>query len=660
MPGVIMENGGPNGERTDHDRTTGANGVNGVVGGDGPHHAPDTGKASATAGDGIGKAANGGQVAAAGQGTSLEPASQTQQISSENQSRMNDLPDEIIHITQGFIPLSLLLSRLAQSSHNAVQDKIADLAKMQLPASAVNGNSSHAGTSPDDVSSDNIRKKKALLDFAQDMHAKWVKALVITEWSRKGDLVSKLIDLKFHIDQQRLLYDSALGNMINVKRDLTFARMPPPDLKTALQILSTGTAPWLPDVSFSHCRQLGHNLTNFQLQYIEPPPLTLKEQAKWTNDLDTLLSLRLNLDDYDKIPHQFKDYEINSGRVTFKVPGEFEVDLTIADEDFEKQFWFIDFRFSFKPSPSSLPDTLRSFLEGCVNEALEKDGLEGCYQFLHEFVLTFKINEIKRQAIQLSRSSWTGTLAIEPLNRALAIQYWTSRTQPTSPKSWILLAIHNRPKQNGGADNKSSSYLVPKWYRDNKEVQDVSIPMDTDDLSAESLLRTVVGLHIEFLLTSIHEKLQAAPRFKNREAGMALHIDKSDPTASYIETQVGFSAKVSLLMEPTTGFFAVKPHSKFAVHYEHQLNNGKSPADDGMTCLENVRCGVTEDQINRRGVCMGWHTRKPRVRNEVLRAALKIREWTRTIWLQKEGWGQDWYVAVLLGLGGDEWWVVQA
>lgn len=380
---------------------------------------------------------------------------------------------------------------------------------------------------------------------------------------------------------------------------------------------------------------------------------------KWTNDLDTLLSLRLNLEDYDKIPHHFKDYEIGSGRVTFKVPGEFEVDLTIADEDFEKQFWFIDFRFCFNPSPSSLPETLRAYVEGCVNEALEKDGLTGCYQFLHEFVLTFKINEIKRQALQLSRSAWSGTLMVEPLHRALAIQYWTSRSQVTGSKNWVLLAIHNRPKQNGRVDPKSSSYIVATWYRDNKEVSDVKIALDTENLSAENLLRTVVGQHIEHVLTSIRDKLQATPRFKNREAGMSLHISRTDPGASFVDTQVGFNGRVSLLMEPTTGAFAVKPHSKFAIHYEHQLNHGKSPAEDGMQCLENVRCGITDDQINRRGSCMGWSTRKAPVGNELLKSILKVREWTRTIWLQKGGWGQDWYVAVLLGLGGDEWWVVQ-
>jgi mediator of RNA polymerase II transcription subunit 14 len=65
--------------------------------------------------------------------------------------------------------------------------------------------------------------------------------------------VSKLIDLKLHIDSERNLYDTALYQMSEVKRNLMFARAPNPDLKTAVEVLSTGKASWMPDV----CSRLG-------------------------------------------------------------------------------------------------------------------------------------------------------------------------------------------------------------------------------------------------------------------------------------------------------------------------------------------------------------------------------------------------------------------
>ena len=241
MPGVVkMESGGQNGALSDHHHKDSAvNGVNGVKSVDGSKAAPDKGKAPATA-----TANNGNNTVNGGAADGPRAGSPAEQL-----SRMNDLPDEIIHITQGFIPISLLLTRLAQSTHNMIQDKVAELAKMPISTVATNGSTMYTQSAPDDTSMENLKKKGVLLNFIQDMHSKWVKALVITEWSRKASMVSKLIDLKFHIDQQRLLYDAALDNIINVKRDLTYARMPSPDLKTALQILATGKAPWMPDVS---------------------------------------------------------------------------------------------------------------------------------------------------------------------------------------------------------------------------------------------------------------------------------------------------------------------------------------------------------------------------------------------------------------------------
>lgn len=238
-----MESSGQNGTRTDHDRDSGMNGVNGAT--NTPQHAgPSKEKAVAsTATDGSTKPINGNG----------EPQPQESSLNGQSEqstNRMNDLPDEIAHITQGFVPLSLLFTRLAQTTHNALQEKIAELARMPAPATAAaNGSTSYSSNGPDDSSADNLRKKGILANFAQDWHGKWLKALVIAEWSRNSHLVSKLIDLKFHIDQQRILYDAALDDMVNVKRDLTFARMPSPDLKTALQVLSTGSAPWMPEVS---------------------------------------------------------------------------------------------------------------------------------------------------------------------------------------------------------------------------------------------------------------------------------------------------------------------------------------------------------------------------------------------------------------------------
>jgi len=247
MPGVIMDEGDRNGSHTNHDRDRQPNGING---GGFVEKALEKGKqraepqqnvtpTSPTIPNGLSSGfRNMAQSEVEGVGKVEIPP---------ELDRMSQLPPEIAHITEGYVSLSTLLTRLAQKSHNDLSEKILQLAQMPVPASAVNGNSSHI-TAVDDNSPENIAKKQALLDFVQSKHADWTKALVITKWSRQSEDVSKIIDLKIHLDQKKTLYDMAIHEMTEMKRSLGQARLPNPDLKTALQVLSTGKAPWMPEV----------------------------------------------------------------------------------------------------------------------------------------------------------------------------------------------------------------------------------------------------------------------------------------------------------------------------------------------------------------------------------------------------------------------------
>ncbi|KAI1870187.1 hypothetical protein JX265_006357 [Neoarthrinium moseri] len=629
-----MENGIQNGLPTNHDRDAG-----GAVNGSASFvsQASSSNQPNGVPGDQPLGAATGKDMVVNGAPGEVGRASPS--------SRMNDLPDEIQHITTGYVPLGLLISRLAQRTHNQLQAKILELAKMQVPAPALNGNSAHSGGPPDDMTPENVAKKKTLLDFIQDMHSRWTKALVIAAWSRKASTVSKLIDLMHYFNMQRKAYADGFDYMINIKRDLAFARLPNPDLHTALQVLSTGDSSWLPDFG-----------------YIEPPPLSAEEQLKWIDELNTLLSLRLNLEDHDKIPHQFRDYTIDSGRVTFTVEGEFEVDLTIADEDFEKQFWFLDFRFSFSPAPAELTETLRMFLEVRVNEALEKEGLQGCFNFLHEFVLTHKITEYVRQAHELARAGWVDTLKIERLNRSMAIQYWTNRYPPESPKSWFLIGVHSGKKPGAVADPRSASRLMIRCFRDGKEVKYTDLAIDDATVSTETLLKQVIARHIEYMLSTIHGKLQSKGRFLRREAALSLEVSRDEPVESALKMQLGHSDYVTVRVAPTTGFFAMSPQRMPMYQLEARLNSQpKDPTEEGLTALEGVRFYHTREEINRRGRSMGWGAvpNKPPVRIEELKPVLRTKEPFQLLWFKRRGWPANWFLMVSLSLAGDTWWLIE-
>lgn len=244
-----MENGGHNGGYPGHDRGNKANGPS-SGGREGTYPAPDKSKAIDPASE---SALNGGKDGSVQSVKRKGQSDGAQGTVATNRSRMNDLPDEIVHITQGFIPLSTILVRLAQATHDDLQRAIMDAASVKWMPAALNGNAANGSDLPDDTSEGNRKKKTTLLKFAQDAHTKWVKALVITDWSRKAETVSKLIDLKAHLDGKRMLFDMTLNHLIELKLSLHQARLPSPDLKTALQILTTGEAPWIPEVCDSLC-----------------------------------------------------------------------------------------------------------------------------------------------------------------------------------------------------------------------------------------------------------------------------------------------------------------------------------------------------------------------------------------------------------------------
>lgn len=169
-------------------------------------------------------------------------------------SHADEEPPEIEHITVGYQPLSKLITRLAQDTFNNLREVIDAMAEMSVSPTPNGHNppkllNSHVTVNGDDENSTNIQKKMRLMNFAQDRRAQFIKALVLTQWSRQSEDVSKVIDLKVWLDRQRYLYDEAWYWLGDLKRSLEPAKLPNPDLRTAVEVLSTGKASWLPKVS---------------------------------------------------------------------------------------------------------------------------------------------------------------------------------------------------------------------------------------------------------------------------------------------------------------------------------------------------------------------------------------------------------------------------
>lgn len=169
------------------------------------------------------------------------------------------LPPELEHVTIGCLSLSSLLSRLAQDTINDLSDTIdrmSDIKFVQASGSSAFSGSQMNGIGGGDRADANVQKKELLLQFGLRRRHQFVKALVVSQWSRQTEQVGKCIDLLRWMEnrtgretlEKKDFLHGALWWVGQLKVVVEHTKMRNPDLKTALETLSLGKASWLTDV----------------------------------------------------------------------------------------------------------------------------------------------------------------------------------------------------------------------------------------------------------------------------------------------------------------------------------------------------------------------------------------------------------------------------
>ena len=176
-------------------------------------------------------------------------------LSTPTVHQLAQLPPEIRHIASEFYhPLWKMLVRIAQECYNELSEVVTSMAEMPPDVypngSMSNGMGGHVNGNL--VSSEaNKQKKLKLLKFAQEQRGKFIKLLVLTDWGRRSSVdVCKLVDLFQWTKDQQYSIDSVDFQMLNIKMESNRLRQANPDIRTALEVLSTGKAAWIPDVCF--------------------------------------------------------------------------------------------------------------------------------------------------------------------------------------------------------------------------------------------------------------------------------------------------------------------------------------------------------------------------------------------------------------------------
>ena len=168
-------------------------------------------------------------------------------------SSFKELPPEIQHIAEGYVSMGKLIERVVQLTWNDLTELIEKLADMpvdtQSNSGLANGTSTVEHGRLGSESAISLQKRLMWLDFAKTHRDRFIKLAVISQWSKNVADVRMFIDLMCWSNERFTAMEEIARSLGQLKLDLHPFKMPNPDIKTALEVLSTGKASWMPDVS---------------------------------------------------------------------------------------------------------------------------------------------------------------------------------------------------------------------------------------------------------------------------------------------------------------------------------------------------------------------------------------------------------------------------
>lgn len=337
---------------------------------------------------------------------------------------------------------------------------------------------------------------------------------------------------------------------------------------------------------------------------------------------------------------------------------EFEVELSIADKDPQSQFYFIDFRFGFSPISAEVPTGfLRDEIERRTNDALKREGLSGCYDFLHDLVLTHKLNILKHQAYEMARGLWSQNLKVEGVHRSLVVQYWLNRP---GGKNWIELGVKRGNSKNPLArHSQNSPHIALRWFRSGKEVPTVKANLHLGELSLQRILSQVIAMHTSFIFERTANRLKDGLIYSNRLLNLKNVPSVTEPLDATLLVQLTTSKAVKLIQEPVTGRFALLPSSPLYSQVEQRLNSLQDPASEASAQFAKLRAVVSVEEVEMRAQSYGWEVIKSLNLGQEAMRRLFPRETLRITLFRRTSWSQAWILAFTASLTKDTWWVVE-
>ncbi|XP_024534573.1 mediator of RNA polymerase II transcription subunit 14 [Selaginella moellendorffii] len=468
---------------------------------------------------------------------------------------------------QETVPLSVLVKRAAEAAYTGLKE-VCEAAPEQSDA----------------------EKKISLLKFILKTRQRLLRLLVICKWCRQIPLVERCQQLMGTLSNHDMSFTQAADSMFYLHESLQQSRAPMYDVASAMDVLFTGGFPRMPKC-----------IEDLNVQ----PVLEGWKKDNVLQKLDTLLRSKL-LD--IAIPKEFTSVSVRDGRLTLRVDGEFEVELTLGYRG-NASLWRV-LHLKLLVGESSRPAKFSDMQRLALSDDLERrmSALENpfgiIYTVLHEFCAALVMDTLWRQVRALRHGRWKDAIRLDlsfetaasgnPATQAPAdaeADPSKSRVHGVKITYWLDLAKGGESllpslRIEPGSDQRISCQHQPP-LTDPGTGNDAEFVLDQSRLDVEKLILRVINCNIHSRLVEVQKSLKANTYIHRVEDDVFLKSsaqDTSDIGEDSLHVRAYGDLYICLSISIRNGRFVLRAPStllslSLVQEMEEAINQGTSVVD---------------------------------------------------------------------------------
>ncbi|CAH1996692.1 unnamed protein product [Acanthoscelides obtectus] len=266
-----------------------------------------------------------------------------------------------------------------------------------------------------------MERKIEIYNFATRTRQLFVRLLALVKWANSASKVEKSARIMNFLDKQSLLFVETADMLARMAREsLVQARLPNFHIPAAVEVLTTGTYARLPAC--------------IREKIVPPDPITPAEKRSTLLRLNQVIQHRLVT---GNLLAQMKNLKIENGRVTFHVPHEFEVSLTVMGDgpNIPWRLLEIDILVEDKETGDgkALVHSLQvQYIHQLIQSRLvdNPQPLTEVYNCLHFFCQSLQLEVLYSQTLRLMRDRLDEHIHVDEYipGKCLTVSYWRELT----------------------------------------------------------------------------------------------------------------------------------------------------------------------------------------------------------------------------------------